>query len=170
MIGGGAAGLNVVAIDPGTLGGFALLDHERRLRACGTLELRYLREAARTIDDLIRDLMHGGPVVLLVESQTIYPGGKQKAKPADVIRLAQEAGEIAGFLRCYLTDRYGGTAWVAPRTWKGQMPKDAVRHHVGRILDKVEAETADLGVLSDDVVEAVGIGLWAVGRWGRGTT
>lgn len=139
----------LVAIDPGANQGWALFDLDGRLVRCGL----------------------GAPPAAtygVVERPVIYPRGQQRARPRDIITLALRAGETAGALRaagaCVVE-------YVEPRVWKRGAIKKAVSHR--RIRAKLTA--AELRVVAAgskglsaskklDVLDAVGIGLFTVGR------
>lgn len=148
----------LLAIDPGANTGWALFA-SGQLVACG------LGEPPKTaaLDDIV------------IEKPRIYPGGRQQARPEDIITLAVTAGETGGVLR----EQYGVQArYVFPSEWKGgAIDKDTSHARIRRRLGA--AETAVLkGVLavgkrkghpmakslSHNVLDAVGIGLYGVGR------
>lgn len=64
----------------------------------------------------------------------------------------------------------GRTREPHPSAWKGNVPKEVHRERIAALLDP--AERALLGPLEGDhdVWDAVGLGLWVVGRAGRGGT
>lgn len=76
----------------------------------------------------------------------------------DILRLARAAGEIGG--------RYSNRLYVTPAEWKGSVPKGI--HQKQHILPRLtEAERALLPTKKGDLVhvlDAVGIGLWYLGR------
>jgi hypothetical protein len=97
----------------------------------------------------------------------IYPGGRQRARPADVIKLATRAGEAAGqYARPYGVE----PEYVEPHAWKGSVDKNT--HHA-RIWAKLKPDeqaivsAAARGIAPSkrhNILDAVGIGLFAVGR------
>jgi hypothetical protein len=111
--------------------------------------------------------MHAAITRVVIERPMIYPGGRQKARPADIIALAVRAGEWGGKVAAFTGSV---PEYVEPARWKGQVPKDI--HHA-RILAKLSPEeqavltSAGNGVAPSkrhNIVDAVGIGLFAVGR------
>lgn len=99
---------------------------------------------------------------LVIEKPQIYQGRKQKGDPNDLIDLAIEVGVLSTLF----SD--GTVTLVKPREWKGQVPKEVM---LKRILSKLTADELQLikglGLSksqSHNVVDAVGIGLWALGR------
>lgn len=111
---------------------------------------------------------------LLARAEVLDPDGDA----AIVCETPQNYGSRAS---CYADlDRMRGTAtilrawlgpssrWrmVLPREWKGNVPKRVHHERVRDQLDAAEAAVVQWGDL--DVLDAVALGLWAVGRVGRG--
>lgn len=137
----------LLAIDPGADSGWALFGSSRLLEKCGL---------GRPTEFAIAEVV--------IEKPRIYPGAKQKARAEDVITLAVRAGEWGGRYE-HLKVRY-----VEPHGWKGAVPKEI---HQPRIWAKLDAREKDIvdrackGMAPSkrhNVIDAVGIGLWAVGR------
>ena len=141
----------LLSIDPGADAGWARFSDAGKLVACG------LNEGA----------IHAGTSRAVIERPMIYPGGRQKARPADVITLAVRAGEWGGRVESFLSIT---PEYVEPSTWKGQVPKDVHQLRIWARLAPDEQElvaTAGRGVSASkrhNIVDAVGIGLWALGR------
>lgn len=93
---------------------------------------------------------------LVIEIPQVYRGRLQKGDPNDLVDLAFSAGQFAkGFEH---------VKKIRPREWKKQVPKKIM---MKRILDKLTIR--ELEVLADkatnhNFVDAVGIGLWYLGR------
>lgn len=111
---------------------------------------------------------------LLARAEVLDPDGDA----AVVCETPQDYGSRSS---CYADlDRMRGTAtilrawlgpssrWrmVLPREWKGNVPKRVHHERVRDLLDATEAAGVPWGDL--DVLDAVALGLWAVGRAGRG--
>jgi hypothetical protein len=139
-----------LGVDPGADQGWALFDLDGRLIACG-----------------LGDVPRGDVFGAVIERPVIYPRGKQKARPRDVITLAIRAGETGGKLRAAGVE----VEYVEPRTWK----RGALRKSVSdsRIRAKLSAEEKKVLLAgckglcktkAHNVVDAVGIGLFGVGR------
>lgn len=141
----------VLAIDPGADQGWAIFENGT-LTACG------LGEPPLT----------SAPSRIVLERPMIYPHGRQRARPRDVITLALRAGEAGG--------HYGRAFGVAPEyfepdEWKGG-PVSKQAHHPriwkrlsdaeGRVVS-VSAGRLALGK-QHNVLDAIGIGLFALGR------
>ena len=148
----------LLAIDPGAHQGWALFNIKtHRLVHCG-LGIVDHRDF-RNVVDLDR---------CVIERPTLYKGGK--ARPADVITLALRAGEAAGLVRA----AWGVDAeYVEPRSWKGQVPKAEHNARTWALLkdDEKDQVTVCLKGIApskrNNVLDAIGLGLWAVGRQGR---
>lgn len=92
--------------------------------------------------------------VLVCEVPQVYP--RSKADPNDLIKLALLAGGLVGQTVAV------HKVLVKPREWKGQVPK---KIHNARTLAKLTPSELKLcGGLSHDEIDAVGLGLWYLGR------
>ncbi len=109
-----------------------------------------------------------GPISrVLIERPAIYPGGRQKARPADVIKLAVRAGEAGGQ---YARTRLIEPEYIEPHAWKGSVNKEI--HHARIWAKLTPAEQAVVsqaarGVAPSkrhNILDAVGIGLFGIGR------
>jgi len=105
----------------------------------------------------------GLPQRVVIEVPRWYPH-EHKVDVNDLLDLGQKAGWLKGFYE----DLGAETEYVYPRTWKGTVPKDI---HNERVLQKLSS--AELSVLQKkpratkfdhNMVDAVGIGLWKLGR------
>jgi hypothetical protein len=140
----------LAAIDPGEDQGWSVFDDDSRLVACGLgpLPARYTIQRA------------------VVEKPMIYPGGRQRANPADVITLAVRAGEAGGTLRL------GGAevTYVEPARWKGSVSKDISHARIWAKLAPSEQTVVATSCRNlapgkrHNVMDAVGLGLFAAGR------
>lgn len=89
----------------------------------------------------------------------------------DQIDLACSAGIIASALVRHfenVPDIVEDTQFVYPSTWKGQRPKDVDNKYTLSLLEERELEILDncyvKKSLKHNVIDAIGIGLWKVGR------
>lgn len=149
--------MDFYAIDPGARAtGVALFSGGYLAKA----SLVRAEDVSSMIYDLHRNL--GTVLEMVIERPTVY-SKTSKGDPADLIQVALVAGSAA--TRCA-----GNARFVEPRTWKGQTPKDI--HH-GRIRAAlVEIEKKALirdcrdvpASLQHNVLDAVGLGLWHLGR------
>ena len=98
---------------------------------------------------------------LVIECPQIYPGIRSKGNPNNLIAVAFEAGRISGLVR-------GTVRVVKPKEWKGSIKKEVM---LKRILGRLtEPELALIKAINlpksteHNVVDAIGIGLFALGR------
>lgn len=99
----------------------------------------------------------------MIEVPRVYPKG-HTPNPNDLIPVAV----VAGVFGRVLAGKGARVRFVAPKTWKGSVPKVV---HNNRVMKKLTG--AELRVLDDcgapaslrhNVVDAVGIGLWTLRR------
>lgn len=145
--------MRLLAIDPGESDGWAVFQNGR-LAACG----RHVRE---------RDFE--GVDLVVIEKPQIYVLGKSKADPNDLISLAIKVGRLAERV-----ERITGTDadLVRPQEWKGSVPKEI---HNRRVIDALSADEACIAADAlklvpekqrHNVIDACGLGLWAVKQKG----
>ena len=96
--------------------------------------------------------------VVVVEYMQIYRGAKQKGDPNDVAEVNGVVGAICG--------AHESATGYLPRQWKGQVPKKIMGK---RILSKLSAAEKKCiqkcpASLKHNVVDAIGIGLFHLGR------
>lgn len=77
--------------------------------------------------------------------------GDMVAGGGSLVKLA----EFVGYLRAYLDMRKIETLAVPVIEWKGQMPKEAVKHRIRRVLPEAKPTSHDW--------DAIGIGLYLKG-------
>lgn len=105
--------------------------------------------------------------ILVIENPKIYPGPQQKGDPDDVVLLATLVGMIAGRVP------HRELRLPRPQEWKGNVPKDIM---LKRITEPRSASRPyglspeELAIIDgakgkrDAVLDAVGVGMWALGR------
>ena len=138
----------MITVDPG-VNYFAWAGWLRdgTLRACGLWSAK---------DDLPIPFLEFDGREVIVE----VPGRRWRGTEKDVLQLATAAGYYAGVL-----SRGGAHRFVEPSQWKGQVPKEV--HHPRIVAALAPEEQARLPVKKGalvHVLDAVGIGLWALGR------
>jgi hypothetical protein len=140
---------HLTSVDPGKWAGRAEWEGGR-LHDCGKWERHWVR--------------YGNELV--IEQPRAYPIGKSRARPNDIIQLALTAGQIS--------EHYRPVTWIPPHAWKGQVPDEILYDRIRKRLDKREADLLDLvlkGIAKGyhhNVLDAIGIGLFHLGRAGRG--
>lgn len=158
--------MKIFAIDPGIVrSGIAVFEDGRLARAASPKNSLGPREpvlerarcmAAQLIlaaqVDVTRD------DVVLVEWPQVYQRGASRTKgdPNDLLPLAAVAGAVAALVPVATIEV------VSPARWKGQVPKSVMVERVKTRLSR--AEIAFAADISADGWDAVGIGLWKVGR------
>jgi hypothetical protein len=95
-------------------------------------------------------------VGVLIEEPTLYR--HSKARPADVMALQLKVGELKGRFEAVGCR----VELVQPRTWKRQVPKDI--HNARTLKALTDAERRLVEGQRHDVIDAVGLGLWKLGR------
>jgi hypothetical protein len=136
---------------------------------------RVLAMAAEVEQALQKHCTYNGHLV--VEIMQSYRGGAQGGDQNDLISLSLVGGAIAGLLRDPLPTFY------KPRDWKGTMKANpCARRIIGRLnaeerenvenlakfetmLTIAEARGEDVGGTDHNTIDAVGIGLKALGRF-----
>jgi hypothetical protein len=119
------------------------------------------------VQRLVRDYTHqpAPPRELVFERPQIYRAGRSKGDPNDLIPLAIIAGAVSGILGCRVCA-------PTPREWTGGIEKDEEGdpwasprgQRVRRRLSDAEFATI---TPSHDAIDAVGLGLWRLGRFER---
>ena len=157
----------LVAIDPGLRGtGVAVFVDGALARAVYARNPEKVErgpEAWLRMAEAVRDQVIAFPEAdLVIEVPQVYVAGRSKGDPDDLLELAGVDGAITALLAP------ARIASFKPRAWKGQVPKEI--HHA-RVLRKLSpAETAVLeqadvpASLRHNVVDAVALGVWHLGR------
>ena len=99
---------------------------------------------------------HAPPAKLWVEVPVLYP--KKRTTHYQVERLL----ELANALK-----RAADGVGVVPSAWKAQIPKTIHKSRILGNLDPVEFRVI-VSPADHNTIDAIGIGLWALGRSGRG--
>lgn len=134
----------LLAVDPGTTTGWALFEDTTLVR-CGTTRGSALHMLPQA-DELV------------IEQPRMR---RRHPRPDDVLKLAKLVGEIVA--------RYPRNTCIAPETWKGQLPKDVCWARVLKCLwpGEMRITEAPLGKLDHNAKDAIGIGLFHLGRFKR---
>lgn len=164
----------LLAIDPGispTSGtGWALFHYDgssSELRAAGLARPSQdeLVVRCRGILEQVVLRVRDTPDTLIIEHMVVYPLPRMKGDPNDLLELAVLEG-------CFLAlpTPSQGTHLLPAKTWKGQVPKNIIQERVEAALGRHEREVlggALVGVngsVRHNVYDAVGIGLYSLGR------
>ena len=133
----------LLAIDPGRVSGWALYG-DRILLALGVSD----GDRPETFPQVLPDQV----VVERPESR-----GSRGAPADDLIALALRAGLFAGWYRAPIT-------WARVSSWKGSLSKTIVHMRAVERLTAPERNTLAAARPGPDTLDAVAIGLWALGR------
>lgn len=158
---------SLLAVDPGKHHAGAALFIDRSLVACTLVQASAPHLVAEGVYTWFVDQAVGNPgvdmevAVLVVEGQQVYR--QSRADPNDLLPLAECAGGVKASVLA------SQVLAPLPREWKGSAPKEVCTR---RILGKLRSpEVAVLDrcgspqSLLHNVVDAVGLGLWALGRF-----
>lgn len=104
--------------------------------------------------------------LIVGERQVVYPGAKGlKTNPNDLLDLAMCAGAFYGAL---CVEMKSALQIVEPAEWKAQVPKDITRKRIEGLLKPGENLGIKKGGEMHNVYDAIGIGLFALGRAKKG--
>lgn len=105
------------------------------------------------------------PLTIVAELPQVYRAGRSKADPNDLVKLAFWLGVKVG------SCRYDELHLVLPNRWKGTVPKDIMQTRIDEALSEDERRVLDSfkiqKSLKHNLYDAVGIGLWFLGRLTR---
>ncbi len=155
-----------LSLDPGLRGiGMALWC------ADALLDARYIASKAprseRNLGALLSSLAESvraeiPPVrAVTLECPQVYRAGLQKGDPNDLIAISLVAGLVSGIVGAQEIKT------LAPREWKGQVPKEIMQKRIVARLSEEELACVALPSakgLAHNVWDAVGIGLSGLGR------
>ena len=97
---------------------------------------------------------------IAVEWPQVYRSAKLRGDPNDLLPLSAVAGALAALFPD------AQVSATRPAEWKGQMPKDICHARViAQLGDTERRRIAPAGALTHNVLDAVGIGLYARGRF-----
>ncbi len=146
----------LMAVDPGVKSmGVACFSRDNKLLWVELERADSLYEMLGNVSGYVYKNVH-----TVVERPQVYRHGP--GDPNDLISLALVAGAWGGS-----ADRTGLIEFVLPRQWKGNVPKDIHQPKILASLDPDERQLVE-GIrpksLRHNVIDAVGIGLWKLGR------
>ena len=139
---------DLVAIDPGERAGIAYFHGGELLLAEAPQASRPMQEPREKVKQAV------------LEVPFKYP--RDNIDPNRLITLAVTAGRLLGRFEAK------GVLFVHPRQWKGQRPKNVDIRYTYKLLSPNEQKVVDkattLKTERHNVLDAVGIGLWKLGR------
>jgi len=139
----------LLAVDPGRGSGWAWY-FQGKLDRCGLVKPDRDRAWAFAVPSL--------PFVthMVIERPQVYQPNRSKGDPNDLIGVAIIAG------RWLQAVPAAHVSMPLPAEWKRQVPKSVDHGRALRVLSPVER--AMLGGMDHNVMDAVSLGLWALGR------
>lgn len=163
----------LVSIDPGAANVAWAVFRDGILQVSGYTGVQDKTDGGRPFlvtDFFFQDMQKGfqfpyeigsGNYHLIIERPQVYMGaGKSKGDPNDLISVALIVGAV---LSCAV-GTYGWSAeTVLPSTWKKQVPKRITKSRLQKELAPEEAEKVRWS--NHDIVDAVAIGCWKLGRY-----
>lgn len=156
----------ILVFDPGTKTGWAVFE-DGVLTASGYCSVRALRTgvlspAEKRVGQLLPPSLEDVPEdALVLGEKPQYRGrgsGENKGTPNDLITLGVLLGEIVGLYR----RKVGVVEFATPNEWKGSVSKDICHRRVEKALREGEQLPNN-----HNARDAVGIGLWRLGRYRR---
>lgn len=140
----------MMAVDPGTKSTGLAFFLDGKLRSADRRKFTTCAELQPFGQESLVD-------VLVCEVPQAYP--RSKVDPNDLIKLALLAGGlVAQTIAVH-------KVLVKPREWKGQVPKKI--HNARTLAALTPAELKLCEGVSHDEIDAVGLGLWYLGRVGK---
>lgn len=103
-----------------------------------------------------------GSVYWVAETPQDYPGKRRREGTLEQLR---EVIRAVGMLR---TDIGPAVATRTPRKWKGNVPKEVHHKRILALLTPKERAIVEALPRDRDALDAVGLGLYELGRCGRG--
>ena len=154
----------LLAVDPAiTCTGWAFFVGER-LDRCGIIETKANMPFDRRIRSIGQGILQatpGVPLMLVIEWPQIYHKWS-KGDNNDLLPLAAIAGNLMSHFP------WAKTQLPKPAQWKGQVPKDV---HNARVLKRLSVDETRLVAAArvakskaHNMIDAIGLGLWALGR------
>jgi hypothetical protein len=171
--------MGLIAIDPGVhsmaiavFNGDVLVDAWNQDRAPLDYDAKTVSEvvegwgspSVRLINRIQGHTLPGSQIV--GERQVVYPGAKGlRTNPNDLLDLAMCSGAFYGAL---CVDMHASLRLVEPAEWKAQVPKDICRRRIEAMLTEAEKACIKKGGEMHNVYDAIGIGLFGLGRAEKG--
>lgn len=161
----------LLAVDPGLRYPAAALFRDGLLVKASRIQIPNVKhlpviERCRAICFAIDRFSGITPDTLVVEYPQVYTQDKSKGNPNQLTPLAAMGGVLAGL--------YPNSAVMSPlpRDWTGNVPKaeegDPWKSPRGqRVWDRLSPAERKNVVPSHDAIDAVGLGLWGLGRYER---
>ncbi len=173
----------ILSIDPGRNTGWCVFDGGIYMgsgvaRSGATQRARVARDVSQQIEETCYtfDLFQGGKTQLVIEMAQMFNTATSYAsvKRGDLLNLIYLTGVICGRVQSQLAS---DPELVTPMQWKGQLPKDVV---ILRLQTHIELErtgqflhwtawknSRTSPLIRDHEADAIGLGLWRMGLFGK---
>jgi hypothetical protein len=143
-----------MSVDPGKSMGVAVFLNGN-LTGVNLIKSNYANELQNFVNRI-------QPKIGIVEAPRIYGRRQWKGDPNDLIKVALLAGMALAALSQHCIPEI-----VYPSVWKGQRPKDVDNKYTLELLSETERvyiENSFPKSKLHNVIDAIGIGLWKLGR------
>lgn len=129
--------------------------------ACGTCKSNFSnwgKKSVASVESFREVLAIHKPLWVFIEQPAIFVSavGMAAAMKGDIVKLSITTGMI---VEAALTSKVSMVRLVPVYAWKGQLPKKLVHQ---RVQDRFNVKS--LAFLDSHTLDAVGIGLWAMGE------
>lgn len=151
----------LLAIDPGKTSGFALFE-DGQLVCAWEEKHKSFKTNSVALEFIKRQKKYPTIFSLIIEYPQIYPIKSWIGDPNDLILVGTYVGFFIGVFITYWILFLDQINTPKARDWKGQTPKQIMNE---RTLEKLShVESACIKKKSTHVLDAIGLGLWKLGR------
>lgn len=157
--------MNFVAIDPGLRGCGVAVFRNGRVKEAVYVESQERKARGADCFVAMADEVYRwrwercAKGYTIVELPQVYTSKHQKGDQDDILQLA---GVVGAICQC----NGGDVQTVRPREWKGTVAKEVMATRIVSRLDEAEraAIVRKSAALDHNIIDAIGIGLWYLGR------
>lgn len=105
------------------------------------------------------------PTHITVEFPQIYSGPQKAIDPNDLLDVAGVASACMATVAAWLSIHDADCRWTLPAGWKGNIKKEIMTNRISASLTPAERGLiVSAGAKDHNTLDAVGIGLWQLGR------
>lgn len=153
--------MKLMTVDPGKNLGWAVFEDGRLIEAGLIVDDSrpgppWLLRVVEGVDNVCAQYV---PDEVVIEIPQVYQQRLLKGDPNDLVDVAVIAGAAAATVVPFATPQL-----IRPHVWKGNRPKAVDNWHTFEVLDDEEKSKIPSGAKRHNVLDAVGIGLWKLGR------
>ena len=168
----------VIAVDPGLRGsGLAIFKNGVLLHAQYVVNDNYDRGPkahmcmAECVALVVTEILPFGDAKknhIIVEFPQHYPGPGKPIDPNDLLDIAGVASACMTAIANWLPAEDDNCRWTLPRAWKGNIKKEIMTNRIlASLTDRERSLIVSSGAKDHNTVDAVGLGLWQLGRLNR---